>query len=695
MDKAKLEKLLDDLTVGLKADPEVRLDVKSELRSHLEEKIAENLRSGLSEAESETQALKAFGDTIQISDAIAAANTDKMSLRGKLRVLTGALLIPAVIICALVSFDPAELTDKKFWFFEKYTPDEKLILYGDTSRKSRSEQQKAIWERFPENKVYLANYVLMLLAEKKNNKAWEDTMASALKTAKLEDPDNALYDYISAGLLIEKGCKIESKRKRVTKNGKETAEKEYFITIKDRKRMDEAVEAYLEGTRKKYCRSYVLDMLHHRLDIMGKPQNVGENMRQVVLAAGVWLPHLTNFRNTVRGIWKYAEILQQEGKQQEALRIITPWKPFLKQVTKDAGFLIDVLVDVAIAGIGEKTIPEIYRKAGKIKQAETAERELKKIVEPYKNWKADAGESNIDLKALEKTGALAAMLLPALGKVDFTEDDFAISRKIEYTALEKFGVLLLNALFMIGMIGTLLTALYWRMRSGQKALLLAPSARLVGKVLLLGIILPPAVYLLISVSGILGGHEYNIASNFIALGAQFIILLATIPALIFAMIRKYIRQRCRELDIAYPEREKSRIDCIIGITAILYFLVFAILPLRYSPPQGPLPLSLMAVGWLGVIIATACVIVLVVRYLSSILSDGKYALYYGALAKTLTPVLALAMIFMTLLVVPYLEWREADLIGKDRIIYGQPKSFSRVEHQVVQRLKNAMLKAME
>ena len=36
MDKAKIEKLLDHLTLGLKADPEMRLDVKSELRSHLD-----------------------------------------------------------------------------------------------------------------------------------------------------------------------------------------------------------------------------------------------------------------------------------------------------------------------------------------------------------------------------------------------------------------------------------------------------------------------------------------------------------------------------------------------------------------------------------------------------------------------------------------------------------------------------------
>ncbi|MDD5599368.1 MAG: permease prefix domain 1-containing protein [Victivallaceae bacterium] len=718
MDKAKLEKLLDDLTAGLKADPEIRLDVRSELRSHLEEKIEENIRSGLSEAESEKQALKAFGDPVRISDGIAAANTDKMSLRGKLRVLAGALLIPAVVICAFITFNPAKLQvnftpehlrditagnygsgpadrNKTFWFLEKYTPDEKLILYGDKSRKSRAEQQKVIWKHFPENKVYLANYVISLLDDRnKDQAAWKETLTSALETAKLQEPDNALYDYITAGLLVESGCEIGSKRKRVIRDGKETVETEYCLAIKDRKLMDKAVEAYLAGTRKKYYRSYVTDMLRYRLDIMGKPRNITENIRQIAVSAGTLLPHLQYFRNTVRGVWKYAEILQKEGNQREALRIVAPWKIFLKQITEDAGFLIDVLVDAALAAVGEKIIPEIYRKAGEIKSAVAAGHVLGKILEPSRIWKAEVKESRLDQKVFEKAGVMAGMLLPALGKIDYAEENFAVSKKIEYTALEKFGAVLLNTLFMIGMTGALLTALYWRLRSGRKALLLAPSAGLVGKVLFLGIILPLTAYFLISVSGILGGHEYNIRSNCIALSAQFIIVLAAVPALIFVMIRKHIRRRCRELDIAYPESTKSKIDRVVGAVAIIFFFIFAILPLRYFTPRGPL-LSIMTIGLVGAGIAAGCIIIPLVRYLLTIFSDGKYALYYGALAKTLAPVLALAMIFITLLIIPYLEWREADLIGRDRVIYGQPRSFSHVEDQVTRRLKTAMLKAME
>ena len=192
MDKVKIEKLLDNLTLGLKADPEIQLDVKSELRSHLEEKIEEGIKAGLSEAESEAKALKSFGDTIQISDGIADANSAKMSFKARLKVFARILLIPAVIICALISFEPSRLkigflpdiftappnnndglsNGRVFWLFERYTPEEKLILYGDRSRKSNADRQKAIWERFPENKIYLANYIIHLLAENNKSQSW-------------------------------------------------------------------------------------------------------------------------------------------------------------------------------------------------------------------------------------------------------------------------------------------------------------------------------------------------------------------------------------------------------------------------------------------------------------------------------------------------------------------------------------------
>ena len=713
MTKAKIEKLLDDLTLGLKVDPEIRLDVKSELRSHLDTKIEEGIKAGLSEKESEKQALKAFGDIIQISDGIADANTVKMSLKARLRVLAGFLLVPAVIICALISFDPTRLQiglvpsvltstssdymttlidhDKVFWFFDRYSPEENFIL---------SAKPKELLGRFPENKMYLANYMINLLAQSNESPNWRKKMFAELKIAQQKDPDNALYNYITAGLLLEKACKTEC----IYLNSKEKDRKtEYSIEIKNRKLMNQAVKEYLKGTQKKYYRTHIMDMLNCRLDIMGQPKNVIENIRQIVISAGIFLPQLNYLRSIARGSWLYAGILQKEGKQQEALKIVAPWKTYLKQTTEDTNTLIGVLVAAAIARVGKKEIPEIYRKAGEIKLAEKAKRELESIVAPMKKHRTEL-KDNISKEQLKKTGILAAMLLPALGKVDLAEDDFAISRKIEYTAVEKAGVIVLNMFLMIVMIGSLLTALYWRVRSKQKALLLTPSMKVIAKIFLWGIIFPLTAYVLISISGILGGHQYNVAVNKMSIGAQFIILLALIPSVIFVLTRKHVRQRCLELDIIYPEVQNSKLQrliSIIMITILLSMVLLALLPIpsmeRLMLPDSSFLFYLKVENIIlaGTGIFALYIVMLIVGCFTTMFSREKYALYYGALAKTLVPIFALAMIFMTLIIIPYLEWREAELISKDKVIYGQPSAATHAEYQITQRLKAAILKALE
>ncbi|MDD5697270.1 MAG: permease prefix domain 1-containing protein [Victivallaceae bacterium] len=707
MDKSKTERLLDQVTSGLKADPEVRLDVKSELRSHLDAEIEAGLRTGRSEPESVDRALKSFGDPIRISDEIAAANAAKMSLKARLRLLAGGLLIPAVIVCALVSFAsngllPGQLItlvtadgfnlrienrDMVFWFFDRYTPEEQLILYGDRSRNSRADQQKAIWERFPDDKIYLANYALTLLAERGKSKSGQEEIFSVLNTAERNDPDNALYNYLVAGLLLEKAGKYEKIRRQNTPQG------EWEFRITDRQLANRAVEEYIKGTRKKYFKTYIMALVRRRFDIMGKPRSMSENIRQIAIAADVLLPQLNCLRNIAREIWGYAETLQQEGEQQAALKIIAPWKRYLEQVTEDAGLLIDVLVDTAIAAIGEKKLPEIYRRAGKPETAEQVKRELARIVAPVNDWKKRPQSKALEPEKLIKASVLAGLLLPAI-KTDFSERELAAGRKIEYLAAEKLGLMVLNMLFMIGMIGGLLTAFYWRRCSGQKAMLLTPSPDLVGKIFLMSVMLPLAAYVLISVLGFIGGHEYNIRINFPGLSAQLSLLLVVILTTIFVFIRKHIRQRCLELGVEVPaaKTDRCRQTAVIGLCSLLGLLALIPLPAFCAPGSVK---YLLGAGFAVAAGLLALGVIFAAPYLSAMFSGKRYALYYGALAKTAVPVLALAMIFMTLIVMPYLDWREARLISEDRIIYGQPRSFTPVEYRVTQRLKRAMLKALD
>lgn len=186
--KDKLKQLLDNCTTGLIGDTELRLDVQAELKNHIEERIAEEQENGADKEKSLETALKAFGEAPEIADSIVSANKKRMNLRAKIRIAAMYLIVPFSISGALFSLDfdifyPTDifpqfdrgtplqskglnqLLKDTFGIFrpEKYTNDEKLILYGAANEKDRVKKQKAICDRFPENKIYMGNYISSLL----------------------------------------------------------------------------------------------------------------------------------------------------------------------------------------------------------------------------------------------------------------------------------------------------------------------------------------------------------------------------------------------------------------------------------------------------------------------------------------------------------------------------------------------------
>ncbi|MCK4982967.1 MAG: hypothetical protein KAS17_08595, partial [Victivallaceae bacterium] len=485
----------------------------------------------------------------------------------------------------------------------------------------------------------MANYILNLLAWNRNH---DRNIFTELELAEKIDPDNALYNYIAVGLLLEKACETKSKRVYLNSEGKywkKEYRKEYSTKI-NRDLMNQAVEEYLKGTRKIYFKTYTTEMLQERLNIMGKAQSMVESIRQLRFSAATILPYLNHLRSIARDTWKYAELLQKEGKQQKALRIIAPWKKFIKQITEDSNFLIAVLVDMAIVTIGKEKIPEIYRLAGKNNLAKRAEQELTAVFTATNKWKKTPIVR--DKKTSGKQAVFASNVLAGL-KVNFSDTELAVSRKIEYCAIEKLALKVLNAFFMLAMLGALISSFCWEIYSKQKALSLAPSPKLIGKVFIWGVILPLLLYFLISITGFMGGHQYNIWINSPSLIAQMGILLFIILALTFSFAQKHVRQRCRELRVKIPDLKKNKWKYLAVIILCSILGIFAIVPLQSFWETIP-PKELLGWGITVVICLLGLSAIFMEEYLVSIFARRKYALYYGSLSRTLVPILALTMI---------------------------------------------------
>lgn len=93
MKRDDLLKLVEQSTVGLKDDPELRLDVRRELRSHVETAVEEHRAAGKTEEQSLTLAAKEFGSPTEIATDLLSANRGRMKLRALARLGIRALLI--------------------------------------------------------------------------------------------------------------------------------------------------------------------------------------------------------------------------------------------------------------------------------------------------------------------------------------------------------------------------------------------------------------------------------------------------------------------------------------------------------------------------------------------------------------------------------------------------------------------------
>ncbi len=178
---------LDAVTASLDGDDELRLDVRAELAAHLDEAAAQFQSEGRSPDESAELAIQSLGPATDYAGDLVAANRPRMRLRARIRLLLRALVIPAAIVAALISLRGCVSVHCMFYMMTEdsntsrsarvtqwvylhwltpsesaFSREQRLILHGDTACADKVAGQRAIWEAWPTNVVYLNNYLSAL-----------------------------------------------------------------------------------------------------------------------------------------------------------------------------------------------------------------------------------------------------------------------------------------------------------------------------------------------------------------------------------------------------------------------------------------------------------------------------------------------------------------------------------------------------
>ena len=406
-----MEKTLDCCIQPLRRDPEIALDVRQELAGHLEEHLAEGM--------SEEEALRRFGDPEEIGAGLFQANFKRMKLRAKIRLAVMILAVPAAIAAFFFSinfrfwigmaalkdlFDSPPPALKTIYAIVSATglgktrlsPDDAIIACGDSSRgatpnlSAAANAQYAIAERHPDNRVFRANAVLHMLNGASADKL--PFLIDEIKKAKQLEPENGLYDFLLAALLLEDALEVSA------------APPEPRFQLRDRARLDQAMAIFRSGLSKPYVRTYLREMAAKRDALLNsETMDFASGVQRIVRQCRISLPHLKCYRKLSRALPFYGELLNAEGRYAEGDFFLDAWKPFLRHIVQDETTLIGILV--------EESILENQLRFCRFPIPDIRKQELEQTLAPFE--KLHSGIRNADRrKMLRSCGLLSSMLLP-------------------------------------------------------------------------------------------------------------------------------------------------------------------------------------------------------------------------------------------------------------------------------------------
>jgi hypothetical protein len=703
----KIDTFLDRATTGLASDPELRLDVQAELRSHIEDKTAE-----LGGEEHADEAVACLGEVVELAEEVSAANQRRLGWRNLARHVLRFGLVPVAVVCA-------------FWFsgwrqihavraYQKHyrsnilqlpVPEEsrlpryeRLLFYGDSSREGVF-RYRTLWEENPTNRVYYADYITHLVecgrvpvhpaefCSLKEEKALERraTLAEYAEAQKV-DPLNSRYPMLAAMYQASAAAELD------VQEPSESKKRTWDLKISDRAALDQAMADLVAAAKLPEYRRHRAQVMEERLAVFGRPRCLVDFFRWFGVASSTLLPDLQRVRESARFSIAYARLLVAEGHPEKAGPFLQLPEILARKVTGDTSFLIDYLVSQALFHIARENVPDVLRQIGHDKEAQATEARLDAVLQPMEQWNRRRHGPTPDLDKLldERAGVFATMLLPALGGLDVADlaPRLAASRRMELAFAAEIVTGLVGLLLVVAMIVSLAVSFRWRIALGRQSapLLLLPSGRDLCRFVLLGVVLPFAVFLAWTRWLPFSGQAYSFKYAGHRVTAEFVALLVTLLVLPSWLALRAFRRRCAELELPLPPRLHWAIRGLFPLAGLLLVAVFLVPPgasiVRASAVVAAASGGVVALAVLGIVAL-------------SLFVARQHGRTVGTLSRSLIPVFAVAILLLSAGAMPLLRLRERQLLGADTIlgVTGSP-GFSQIENQLTTRLRQETLQAM-
>jgi len=556
-------------------------------------------------------------------------------------------------------------------FARGLSPEQRLLLEGDTSHSLKSDRMKALWNSDPGNAAYFAEYAIYYRQDH------ERLPADFLDTARRLDPDNAWFTLMEASV----NAKGSVERGKLTpKEKKDEVLPSYRVL--DEARLQQVIERIREAGAQPRFDSYQGRLLKQRIPLLPKRTDFVSQALPLTYLASVPADTIT-FRHLMDAMDARCAEWAATGDEKSFRELAASWESCLTRWSETESIsLIDSLVLKVCVHATARRFEDCAKRFGMTPEAERWGAIAKQLKEEREAKKQLPQDSSLKLRG----GVFSGLTLPNLSSHSanaprVTAEDLKPGRLADHEFFSRaFSPLVWLALLM----GTALVVGY-RSRASRLTRQLAQRFEALFRpvdwlwILGGGIVLPFLLYQGIYRLTSWGGRDWSIvASNFIVPAGQFNaagFLMIMMPVLI---ARWRMGKRGEMLGF------RTRTSWFGWTAVILGTLSIPVFGLAFMS-GGKSEATMITAGIMLGILQLACVIAGV----RATFGPKRHLLRRVTLTRLLAPAYASGMLLI-LAVTPLYQAAERHWITQDRLMEITPDapSINRYEYEVAKAVRN-------
>lgn len=392
---------------------------------------------------------------------------------------------------------------------------EKLLLFGDLSKKSESERMLALWNSAPDHPAYFAEYAITYRVDH------GEYPPDFLATARRLDPDNAWFIYQAAADLAHNAVKKEKQSSQARKAG----ETPTWILM-DEARLNQALALLGEAGKQKHCVNRQKELVAARIPLLPQANQISR-MASLCYVSG-FVASDFSMRFLTEAVAAKAWLSGEAGDAAGFRQVLGDADAFVAAFGRmDHPTLVEVLLLKANAAMMVRNLQAAAEKLGLEEESGRLKRIKGNLDQASADLKNRRNNEQMDRRSGLLAGSIDILRDQVKAPPPLTDDDLKPGRMTDHLTLARLGSL---AVWVVLGVGLLALAVFryclpaWLLRLAQRmnALLLPVDwAWLLGA----GVLLPFGHVTALARFTPLGGQDWGIkATGLILPTADFLAL---------------------------------------------------------------------------------------------------------------------------------------------------------------------------